>query len=178
MKWSIHELQKQNEEYVTIDETIRLDSLVQRVDTIRAISDVRLHGTCHVQENEMTFQLTVEGTATVPCARTWKDAYWNFSLDLFEQFSWDEQVLATNELVHRVERNTIDLRPVLEEIVLVSLPLQVYSEEAADLSYVEGKGWTYMTDDRYEAEREEEEPKVDPRLAGLAKLFQSDSDSE
>ena len=63
------------------------------------------------------------------------------------------------------------LTPVFEELVLLELPLQVFSEEAKDMNTAEGKGWSFATDEEYNARLQDEETKVDPRLAGLANLF-------
>ncbi len=52
------------------------------------------------------------------------------------------------------------------------MPLQVFSENADEMKKAEGKGWSYATDEEYDARlREEQETKVDPRLAGLATFF-------
>ena len=53
------------------------------------------------------------------------------------------------------------------------MPLQVYSDDAEKVKTAEGKGWSYATDEEYNARlQKERETKVDPRLAGLANLFE------
>ena len=97
-----------------------------------------------------------------------------FLIEADEQFSWDETVLAADDEIHPVVGETIDPTPVFEELVLLEVPLQVFSENADEMKQAEGKGWSYTTDEEYNARlREELETKVDPRLAGLAKFFES-----
>ena len=69
---------------------------------------------------------------------------------------------------------TIDPTPVFEELVLLEVPLQIFGENADDMQQAEGKGWSYTTDEEYNARLQKElETKVDPRLADLAKFFES-----
>lgn len=170
MKWSIHQLRKNRENRVEIDEMIDLSSVIERDESIRAISPVHLTGYYEMKRNRIDFFLRIEGEVTVPCARTWEDAKWPFALDTFEQFSWDEHLLSEDETVIAVEQNIVDAKPILEEILIVSIPLQVYSEDAEDFSIQEGKGWSFSAEDP-EEEETVDEPKIDPRLAGLAQLL-------
>jgi len=68
-----------------------------------------------------------------------------------------------------VTGEVVDPTPVFEELVLLEVPIQVIGEEAAPSR--EGKGWAYSSEEEFAAKREEEKPKVDPRLAGLANFF-------
>lgn len=175
MKWSIHQLRKHRGDRVPLDQVIDLKSIIQRDDSIRAIGPIRLTGYAEIEKDCIDLQIHIEGEVTVPCARTWEDAAWSFALDTFERFSWEEDLLQRDETIHPVEQNTVDVRTILEDLIIVSIPLQVYAEGAEDLTYKEGKGWTYMLAEEPE-EAIEEEQKVDPRLAALAKLLQSDEE--
>lgn len=179
MKWSIHQLEMYEGQVIPIDQTIDLASLKDRAKDVRDVSPVRVTGTLQVEDEIASFTLHLEGELTVPCTRTWEDAQWPFALDSFEQFSWNEWKADPEEGIQEVSEHYLDLRPTLEDIIIVSIPMQVYSEKAKELSFAEGQGWTYMTKDVYEellAEAEEEEQSVDPRLAKLAKLLDSDQD--
>lgn len=177
MKWSIHQLRKHRQGPLLLDEAVNLESVKERNSEIRAITPVRVIGSCTIGEKKLTCQFRLEGSMTLPCSRTWEDVDFPFSIDTHEQFSWDEETLEMDDEIHPVEGETIDFGPVLEELVLLEVPLQVYSEEAEDMKQAEGKGWSYTTDEELEAKRlEESEGKVDPRLADLAKFFESDKE--
>lgn len=113
---------------------------------------------------------------TLPCARTWEDVEYPFSIESFEQFSWDDETLRLDDEIHPVDAELIDFTPVLEELVLLEIPLQVFCENADEMQQVEGKGWSYMTDEELEAQRLEAKKQVDPRLAGLANFFDTDKE--
>lgn len=177
MKWSIHQLRKHRQGPLLLDEAVDLDSVKNRNDEIRAISPVRVSGTCSIGEKKLTCQLRLEGSMILPCARTWEDVDYPFSVDSVEQFSWDQETLQTDDEIHPVEGEVIDFTPVLEELILLEVPMQVFCEDADEKTRMEGKGWSYTTDEQLEAERQEESAeKIDPRLAGLANFFDTDKE--
>ncbi|WP_153731192.1 YceD family protein [Sporosarcina obsidiansis] len=177
MKWSIHQLRKHRQGPLLLDEVVNLDSVKKRNDEIRAITPVRVSGTCSIGEKKLTCQLRLEGSIILPCARTWEDVDYPFSIESVEQFSWDPETLQTDDEIHPVEGEVIDFTPVLEELILLEIPMQVFCDSAEDRQQAEGKGWSYTTDEELEAQRTEEaEEKVDPRLAGLANFFETDKE--
>lgn len=172
MKWSIHQLQRYRQEDMPFDEMVNLESVIKRNPEIRGIDPVRVSGTCKIDSYEVECDLHLEGTMTLPCARTWEDVRFPFTIDSTETFSWDEfAVHDDEEEVHVVEGEFVELDPVLEELILLEIPMQVYSEEAKNMTHAKGTGWAYMTDETYDEQQEESKPKVDPRLAGLANFF-------
>jgi uncharacterized protein len=174
MKWSINQLQRYRQGAMPLDEAVDLESVKKRNPEIRNITPVRVTGSCTIGSKKLACRFRLEGTMTLPCSRTWEDVELPFSIETDEQFSWDEAVLATDDEIHPVVGDVVDPTPVFEELVLLEVPLQIYSEQADDMQQAEGKGWSYTTDEAYNARlREELETKVDPRLAGLAKFFES-----
>lgn len=172
MKWSIHQLQRYRQGDMPFDEMVNLDSVKKRNPEIRDIAPVHMTGKCKISATKIDCTFRLEGTMTLPCARTWEDVQFPFTIESTETFSWDEDEFSEHDEIHRVEGDFIELDPVLEELILLEIPLQVYSEQAEDVEKVEGRGWSYTTDEAYETELEERKPKVDPRLAGLADFFE------
>ena len=72
---------------------------------------------------------------------------------------------------HIVEGDVIDVDPVLEELILLEIPLQVYKEGADQFKHEGGTDWSFTTDEDLKKMQEDEQPKLDPRLADLAKYF-------
>jgi len=177
VKWSIHQLQKYRQGAMPLDEAVNLDSVKKRNPEIRDIKPVHVTGRCVIGSKKLTCHFRLDGVMTLPCSRTWEDVEYPFTVESDEQFSWDEAILATDDTIHSVVGDVVDPTPVLEELVLLEVPLQVYSNKAEQMRSAEGKGWSYTTDDEYEARlNEEKEKKVDPRLAGLAEFFNSDKE--
>ncbi|NOS30832.1 YceD family protein, partial [Staphylococcus aureus] len=157
-----------------LDEAVDLESVKKRNPEIRNITPVRVTGSCTISSKKLICRFRLEGTLTLPCSRTWEDVELPFVIEADEQFSWDEEVLASDDEIHPVVGEVVDPTPVFEELVLLEVPLQIFSENADDMQEAEGKGWSYATDEVYNARlRKELETKVDPRLADLAKFFES-----
>ncbi len=176
MKIAIQQLQKHRKDGMPIDETVQLDAVKKRNSDIREISTVRVTGKCTIGSQQMTCKLHLEGMLILPCARTWEDVEFPIDIDTVEIFSWSEKDQGSKEdNVHFVDAETIDLQPILEELVLLEIPIQVYKEGADEAVIKGGSNWSYTTDEQVEAEKAEAPPKPDPRLADLAKYFdQSD----
>ncbi|HEX5564169.1 MAG TPA: YceD family protein [Sporosarcina sp.] len=177
MKWSIHQLQKYRQGALPLDEAVNLDSVKKRNPEIRDIKPVHVTGSCNIGSKKLTCHFHLEGVMTLPCSRTWEDVEYPFSVETDEQFSWDEATLATDDMIHPVIGEIIDPTPVFEELVLLEVPLQVFSVNAEKMTSAEGKGWSYSTNEEHEERlRQEKENKVDPRLAGLADFFNTDKE--
>ncbi|WJY28829.1 MULTISPECIES: YceD family protein [Sporosarcina] len=177
MKWSIHQLRKFKQGSIPLDEVVDLSSVKEKNPEIREISPVHLTGYCTVGSKKISFHFRLEGKMILPCARTWNDVDYPFSIETDEQFSWDEYVLAQDDEIFPVTGDTIDPMPLFEELILLEVPMQVYCEGAEAMTEASGTGWSYTTDEEYNKQLEEEqETKTDPRLADLARFFESDND--
>ncbi|RUL55921.1 MULTISPECIES: DUF177 domain-containing protein [Lysinibacillus] len=176
MKWSIHQLSKYRQNGMPIDAEVQLDEVKKRNKDIRQISPVHVKGHCTFGASQMTCQFTLTATLTLPCARTWEDVEYPIEVDAVEIFSWIDPELRNKEDddIHYIDGEVIDLKPVLEELVLLEIPMQVFKENTEG-QVQGGKNWSYSTEDEVARQNENDEPKVDPRLADLAKYFdQSD----
>lgn len=172
MKWSINQLQRYRQGDMPLDQAVNLDSVMKRDREIRNIEPVHVTGSCTIGSDDLTCRFRLEGTMTLPCARTWEDVAYPFVIESEERFSWDEMVLAADDEVHPVTGDFVDPTSVFEDLILLEMPLQVFSEQAKKMRHAEGKGWSYATEEAYNAQIEEEKgTKVDPRLAGLANFY-------
>ena len=172
MKWSIHQLSKFRKDGMPIDTVVQLDEVKTRNPDIRNVSPVHVKGLCTFGASQMTCQLTISTTLTLPCARTWEDVEYPVNIETVEVFSWtDERNRGDVEGdIHYVDGDVVDMKPVLEELILLEVPMQVFKENTEGQVHG-GKGWDYSTDEDVEKAKEVDEPKLDPRLAALAKYF-------
>lgn len=172
MKWSIHQLSKYRQSGMPIDAHVQLDEVKDRNHDIREISPVHVKGLCTFGASQMTCQLKLTATLTLPCARTWEDVEYPIELDVVEVFSWIDADKRVDEHgdIHWVDGDVINLQPVLEELVLLEVPMQVFKENTEG-QMQGGKSWSYLTEDDIARQQQEDEPKLDPRLAALAKYF-------
>lgn len=173
MKWSIHQLSKYRQNGMPIDAQVQLDEVMNRNNDIRHISPVHVKGLCTFGASQMTCQFTMTATLTLPCARTWEDVEYPIEVEAVEIFSWiDEEKRGNVEEsdIHYIDGEVIDMKPVLEELILLEIPMQVFKENTEG-QVQGGKNWSYSTDEDEVIKRESDEPKLDPRLAALAKYF-------
>jgi uncharacterized protein len=164
LKWSVHELLKLQQKGLTIDESIELDELVRSHPDLRELSPIHVKGKADIRSTYITFHLTICGEMTLPCARTLEDVNYPFDIHTTETFLFSPTEHETDENTHSVKGDIVDLTPIIRELVLLEIPLQVFSNETTPQ---EGKGWKIVSE-------EEQKNKIDPRLASLAKFFKKD----
>jgi uncharacterized protein len=166
LKWSIHQLHQLQHKGLTIDEITDVSELKQLDSSIREISPVRVSGRVDVSAKKFTFHLTIEGTMVLPCSRTLVDVSYPFSIESTETFFLNDYDV-TDEDSHHVQGEMIDLLPIVKELILLEIPMQIFSDKAdhEDAAPQSGKGWEVISEEQHRQ-------KVDPRLAGLAKFFE------
>lgn len=172
MKWTIHQLAKYRRSQMEIDEHVQLPELMNRNSEIRHVSPVHVTARCTVGATSLTCHFHLEGELILPCSRTWEDVPFPFSIDSTEVFDWSEHSEESDH-VHPVKGEVIHVDPVLEELILLTIPLQVFKEDADTPEG--GSFWSYATEEEL-AEKEAGEQKTDPRLAELAKYFDQTDD--
>ena len=172
MKWSIHQLSKYRKDGMPLDTYVELQDVMTRNGDIRNVSPVHVKGLCTLGASQMTCQLTISATLTLPCARTWEDVEYPVEVETVEIFSWvDAENRGDVEGdIHFIDGDVIDMKPVLEELILLEVPMQVFKENTEG-QVQGGKDWSYSTDEEVEKAKEVVKPKLDPRLADLAKYF-------
>jgi uncharacterized protein len=172
LKWTLNQLQKYRNKDFIIDEIIRVDEIKQVDPTIREVSPMHITGRGDIDSTKVTFHLKIEGHLILPCSRTLVDVKLPINVDTTETFLLQGSVYETEEETYQVKGDVIDLMPIIREILLLEVPMQVFcedvdSEEAAPQS---GKDWEVVTE-------EDQSKKIDPRLAGLAKFFDENKSS-
>lgn len=175
MKWSMIQLQKFRNKGLTFDEKVNLDSVKLRDPQIRSISPVRIKGRADIRSKEVTFYLDISGKMILPNSRTWEDVQYPFSIQTTEIFrdeisGFEEN---TDDNLHVIQGGMVDLTPIIEELILLEIPMQVYNDEDEEMpaSLQSGKNWQFVKEEEIDSEQ-----KVDPRLAKLAKLLNQEKE--
>lgn len=170
MKWSIHQLHQLQTKGLAIEETVDVSDLKQIDKLIRDISPIHVEGRADISATKFTFHLTIEGTMVLPCSRTLVDVSYPFTIQTTETFFLNDYDVTPDEDTHLVQGDTIDLLPIVKELVLLEIPLQVFAEENVQGGAPQsGVGWEVITEEQVKT-------KIDPRLAGLAKFFDKDEE--
>jgi uncharacterized protein len=172
LKWTLSQLQKYRNKDFIIDEIVRVDEIKQVDPTIREVSPMHITGRGDIDSTKVTFHLKIEGYLILPCSRTLVDVKLPINVETTETFLLQDSVFETVEEAYRVKGDVVDVMPILQEILLLEVPMQVFCEDVnrEDAAPQSGKDWEVVHD-------EDQSKKIDPRLAGLAKFFDENNSS-
>jgi uncharacterized protein len=168
VKWSISQLHKLQSKGLTIDEMVNVNDLESANNDIRKISLVHVVGHADIHSSEVIFQLTISGTMVLPCSRTLVDVEYPFCIHTTELFIEHDSEYKTDEDAHFVEAEMIDLLPIIQENILLEIPIQIYytgEEKIEGAAPQSGNDWEVIHE-------KPNEKRIDPRLASLAKFFE------
>lgn len=174
LKWTLVQLQKFRNKDFLINETIRVDEIKEIDPSILEVSPIHITGRGDIDSTKVTFHLKIEGHLILPCSRTLVDVKLPINVETTETFLLQGSVYETEEEAYQVKDDVIDCYPLIREILLLEVPMQVFCEdgESEGAAPQSGKDWEVVRDD-------DQSNKIDPRLAGLAKFFdQNNSSSE
>ncbi|MGE8204195.1 YceD family protein [Heyndrickxia sp. NPDC080065] len=180
LKWSTIQLLKYRGKSIDINEIVDIsENLKKRDPQIRGVSQIHVAGSADVTSEKVTFHLHVTGSLVLPCSRTLVDVDFPIDVKSTEIFllnphtSFDEN---EDDEIHRPTDDIVDLEPVIIELLLLEIPMQVFSETAKDDKQLpSGNEWEVITEEQVKQDVENKEKQVDPRLAGLAKFFDEQS---
>ncbi len=172
LKWTISQLQKYRNKDLIIDEIVRVDDITKVDSSIRSVSPMHLTGRADIGSTEVTFHLKINGHLILPCSRTLVDVHYPINVETTETFLLQTSDYIVEEEVHQVKGDVIDLMPVIQEILLLEVPMQVFCEDvkSGEGAPQSGKDWEVIHE-------QDQTKKVDPRLAGLAKFFDQNKPS-
>ena len=170
MKWTLSQLQKFRSKGLPIDETINMDEIKETDPTIRKVSPIHITGRTDIDSTKVTFHLNIKGSLVLPCSRTLVDVDYPINVETTETFLLKVSEYETDEEeVHQVKGDVIDLKPIIAEILLLEVPMQVFCEDVTEEGAPQsGNDWEVIQ------EQDLQEKKVDPRLAGLAQFFENE----
>ncbi|WP_110112939.1 DUF177 domain-containing protein [Bacillus sp. CGMCC 1.16541] len=169
MKWTVHQLYQLQHKGLKLDEKIDGEEFKDVDPQIRRMSTVHVSGRADINSSKVTFHLNVSGEMTLPCSRTLVDVFYPFNVTVTETFLLKATAdYEENEDVQFVEGETIDLMPIIKELILLEIPLQVFAseDEQQEGAPQSGKDWEVVSE-------EDQQNKIDPRLAGLQDFFKN-----
>ncbi|HEY8395172.1 MAG TPA: YceD family protein [Bacilli bacterium] len=129
MKWSLQQLHKYNGKPFSFSEKLNFDEEIAGISDILGISEVEVTGVGrNVYEDDFEFDLNIKATLTLQDARTLEPVLYPLDIQVTEVFSPDPE----HTDAYFVEKNTIDLRPLVWECILLEKPMRVVKEEITD----------------------------------------------
>ncbi|MGM0217396.1 YceD family protein [Enterococcus sp. AZ126] len=186
MKWSLLELNKYKDKPCEFSETLNLkESLMKRDNLILDVSPVKATGLLTVGKEEYLLHYQIDVIVTVPSSRSLTPVPLKLLINVdevfmtLEQYQQRDERLADEEII-LLEKPTIDLDESVEDNILLSIPIQVLSdEEQTSHDMPKGNDWEVLSEEDYVQKRQEEaQQTMDPRLAKLSELFSETSDED
>ncbi|MFC0232801.1 DUF177 domain-containing protein [Vagococcus entomophilus] len=186
MKWSLQELKKHKETQIVLDELFDLaDSIKQREPDILAIEPLEVKGFLEVNTADYFVHVTVQGKMTLPSSRSLLPVEIPVDLTIDEIYMTSEQLSTkpehiSDEDILILDSDQIDLARAVEDHLLLSIPLQVLTEEEKEETELpKGKDWEIISEDSFEERKQQQEKNtIDPRLAKLSELFQENGEDK
>ncbi|WP_053368837.1 YceD family protein [Bacillus sp. FJAT-27245] len=173
MKWTINQLQKSRNKELAIDELVNADEIKEIDSSVRGVSPIRVTGRADIGPHKAVFNIRLTGHLVLPCSRTLVDVNYPVDVETTETFLFNTSGYETDEEAHQVKGDVVDLMPVIREILLLEIPIQVFCNDAnpEGAAPQSGKDWEVVRE-------EDKSNRIDPRLAGLAKFFDDNNPSD
>ncbi|KRN88540.1 YceD family protein [Ligilactobacillus ceti] len=184
MKWSLSELRFTGEKPLNFEETLNLEQALQkRNPELIAVSPIEVSGFFTVDEMGTMLYARVKVTLTLPSTRSFQPVDLPLDFDLTEHYisHFDRQRLAEfgdNDVALVLEDDLIDLDQVVLDNILLQIPMQVLTndeQQATEATLPTGNDWQIVTEDQVK-KKQEESPKIDPRLAKLQDFFEKNDE--
>lgn len=167
MKWTVLQIQRMGGHHFHIDETVDFSILKELDKQIIELSPINVRGEADFDSSKIVFRLTIQGTFILPCSKSLVEV--NFPVNIQTTETFFLRPIEDEVEGQLVENGVIDLTPVVQELLLLEIPMQVYADSATQEcgAPLSGNGWEVVTE-------EDQAQKVDPRMAKLAELFKKD----
>lgn len=167
MKWTVLQIQRMGGHRFHIDETADFSILKELDKQIIDLSPISVKGEAEFDSSKIVFHLTIQGTLVLPCSKSLVEVNFPVNIQTIETFFL--RPLEDEDEGELVENGVIDLTPIVQELLLLEIPMQVYADPVNQECGAppSGNGWEIVTE-------EDQAKKVDPRMAKLAELFKKD----
>lgn len=142
---------------IIINEELKIDEELYKTTSIKDLLPVKVNGKIFYNiSDEIELDIDVEGAMIL------EDSITLDPIDYPYSFHINEIVSSENEEIkeyYQNSKNTLDIMPILWQNIVLEVPISITKEKDAHLS---GEGWELNNED---------EDKIDPRLAELSKLL-------
>lgn len=143
----------------TYDEDIVIDKTVYNNADIKDLKGLHLKGIIYYNSAEiLEINLHLTGIMSLLDSITLETIEHTFSIEIEEEYSLNDPYFKE---YYEKEQNILDIMSVLWENIVLEVPISITQVKDAKLS---GEGWQL-------GEEENEEDKIDPRLACLTQLL-------
>lgn len=127
MKWSLQQLMKYTQKPFLFEGTYEFKDYIDSIDDILDISEINVKGSARrLYDDRYEFTLNITGNLVLEDARTLEPVAYPIDLDVIETF---DRVVGEEEDVRYIEKNTIDLKDIVWENILLEKPIRFVKED-------------------------------------------------
>jgi uncharacterized protein len=130
MKWSVEQLLKVKHQGLDFEDSIDFSAAIDKSGDILSIQDTFVTGTYTYQDPDFVFDLSIQSTLTMACAKTLKPVEVKLDFNVEEIFS-----LTPDDAQRPIEGNTVDLLPVVWSNIYLEKPLRVVHPDAKNIEF-------------------------------------------
>lgn len=131
MKWSLQQLNRYSNEDLVFSGEFNFDEFVGTVNGLLSINNANVEGKCRcINIDRYKFDLHI--TALLELEDSWTLEPVPFKVDLEVTEVFDR--VDTDEDVRIIEKNTVDLKDVVWENILLSIPMRIVKDEVKEVN--------------------------------------------
>lgn len=148
-----------------VDQQIVIDEELLQDSQIKALKGVRAKGIIYFDAtDELNIDLLLNGTMIIEDSYSLNDVNYHFEIKIEEAFNEEEQEMLK---FTKNSENLLDITAILWQNIVLEVPISYSSKK--ELPSTSGDGWELVNEDN---------KKVDPRLAKLKLLLEEDERKE
>ena len=183
LNWDVQDVRRYKDKPFEFKETLDLTKEMEsRKADILKIAPVEVSGQLFNDHGLVISDVKVETTMTVPSTRSLLPVELPVDLRINEAYNIDnvdtEELEDFNVVIPVDDENpTINIYESVIDNILLSIPSKVLTKkEKEDNIMPSGKNWSVISEDEYDAQKEEEH--VNPEFAKLKDLFKNNDEKE
>lgn len=143
---------------IELNENVFKDEMLDK--RIHDLKSTKVTGRIYLDSAEnIHLECNFSGTMYISDSITLKDVPYNFNIDVDEDL---ESLEENYPECYKISQNTLDLKQILWQNIVLEVPIRYTLEKDADLK---GEGWKLVRDDKKSKE-------IDPRLKKLEELLE------
>ena len=131
MKWSLQQLNRYSNEDLLFSSEFNFVEFVGTVNGLISIKNVNVDGKCRcIDVDRYKFDLHITALLELEDSWTLEPVPYQVELDVTEIFDKTE----TDEDVRIIEKNTVDLKDVVWENILLAIPMRIVKDEVKEVN--------------------------------------------
>ncbi|WP_051237690.1 YceD family protein [Lacticigenium naphthae] len=179
LKWALNELKKYQDEGLPVEGEVNLEKeLKEKTSQILSAKPLKIKGLITVEKDFYSLYLNVHAHLVLPSSRSLNPVPFEMDFVIDEIYlptgsEEKAELFSDEDIVIELEKDMLDLIPIITDNVIAALPFQVYTQEELDSKEMpSGNDWKVVPEEEYEnSVKNHLSEEGDPRFSALKSLF-------